>query len=53
VLFLVFVQEKFEDTKGAIRIRISKRNRQHNCQKKRYKRTNNDQQNIQIKLKIE
>ena len=26
--------EKFEDTKGAIRIRISKKNRQHNGQKK-------------------
>ena len=45
--------EKFEDTKGVIRIRISKKNRQHNVQKKKYKRTNNDQQNIHIKLKIE
>ena len=35
-------QEEFEDTKGAIRIRISKKNRQHNGQKKKYKRTNND-----------
>ena len=42
-----------KDTKGAIRIRISKKNRQHNGQKKKYKRTNNDQQNIHIKLKIE
>ena len=41
---------EFEDTKGAIRIRISKKN---NDQKKKYKRTNNDQQNIHIKLKIE
>jgi hypothetical protein len=39
-------QEKFENTKGAIRIRISKKNRQHNGQKKKYKRTNNDLQNI-------
>ena len=31
--------KKFEDTKGAIRI-------QHNGQKKKYKRTNNDLQNI-------
>ena len=45
--------EEFEDTKGAIRICISKKNRQHNGQKKKYKRTNNDQQNIHIKLKIE
>jgi hypothetical protein len=36
--------EEFEDTKGANRIRISKKNRQHNGQKKEYKRTNNDQQ---------
>ena len=39
--------------KGAIRIRILKKNRQHNGQKKNYKRTNNDQQSIYIKLKIE
>ena len=31
----------------------SKKNRQHNGQKKKYKRTNNDLQNIYIKLKIE
>jgi hypothetical protein len=42
-----------EDTKGAIRNRISKKNRQHNGQKKKYKWTNNDRQNIHIKLKIE
>ena len=35
-----------KDTKGVIRIRISKKNIQHNGQKKKYKRTNNDQQNI-------
>ena len=29
-------QEEFEDTKGAIRNRISKKNRQHNGQKKKY-----------------
>jgi hypothetical protein len=46
-------KEEFEDNKGAIRIRISKKNRQHNGQKKKNKRTNNDQQNIHIKLKIE
>ena len=34
-------QEELEDTKGVIRIRTSK-NRQHNGQKKKYKRTNND-----------
>ena len=47
------LEEEFVDTKGAIRIRISKKNRQHNGQKKKYKRTNNDLQNIHIKLKIE
>ena len=41
--------EEFEDT---IRIRISKKNRQRNDQKKKDKRTNNDLQNIHIKLKI-
>jgi hypothetical protein len=45
--------EEFEDTKGVIRIRISKKNRQRNDQKKKDKRTNNDLQNIHIKLKIE
>jgi len=45
--------EEFEDTKGTIKIRISKKNRQHNGQKKKYKRTKNYQQNIHIKLKIE
>ena len=43
--------EKFEDTKGIIRIRKLKTERQHNDQKKKKKkgpkdqRTNNDQQN--------
>ena len=34
-------------------IRKSKKNRRHNCQKKKDKRTKNDLQNIHIKLKIE
>ena len=38
--------EELENTKGVIKIRTSK-NRQHNGQKKR---TNNDLQNIYIKL---
>ena len=46
-------KEEFEDVKGAIKIRISKMNRQHNVQAKRYKMTNSDLQNIHIKLKIE
>jgi hypothetical protein len=47
------IYEEFEDIKGAIRICISKRNIQHNGKKKKFKRTNKDQQNIHIKLKIE
>jgi hypothetical protein len=45
-------KEEFGDTKGVMRIRILKKNRQHNGQKKTYKRTNNDLQSIHIKLKI-
>ena len=44
-------QEEFEDTKEVIRICISK-NRQHNGQKKKDKRTNNDLQNIYIYIYI-
>ena len=50
--FFLFLYEEVEDTEGVIRIRKSK-NRQHNGQKKMYKRTNNDLQNIHLKLKIE
>jgi hypothetical protein len=46
-------QEEFEDTTGVIRIRKSKKNRQHNGQANKYKKTNNDIQNIHLKLKIE
>jgi hypothetical protein len=53
VLTIQRKEEEFENTNGAIRIRISKKNRQHNGQKKKYKTTNNDLQNIHIKLKIE
>ena len=47
------MKEEFEDTKGVIRIRKSKKDRQHNGQKKNDKGTNNDLQNIHIKLKVE
>jgi hypothetical protein len=47
ITLVSYSKKEFEDTRGAIRIRISK-NRQHNGQKKKYKRTNNDQQNIHI-----
>jgi hypothetical protein len=46
------IWEEFEDTKGVIRIRKSKKNRQHNDQMKKYKRTNNDLQNITHKTKV-
>ena len=49
----ILIQEEIEDTKGVIRIRKSKKEKQHNGQKKKNKRTNNDLQNIYIKLKIE
>ena len=45
--------ETLHKVRRVIRIRISKKNRQHNDQKKKYKWTNNDLQNIHIKLKIE
>ena len=41
------MEELFEDTKGVIRICM------HNDQKKKHEKTNNDLQNIHIKLKIE
>ena len=50
---LVIYKEEFEDTKGAIIIRISKKNRQHTCQQKNNRGTNNDLQNIHIKLKTD
>jgi hypothetical protein len=49
-------QAKEKGTKGKRMVHKTlhqKRNRQHNGQKKKYKRTNNDQQSIHIKLKIE
>jgi hypothetical protein len=45
--------EELEDTRRVIRIHISMKNIQHRGLKKKYKRTNNDLQNIHIKLKIE
>ena len=43
-------KEEFENAKGVIRVCISKKNRQHNGQKKKYKKTNSDIENIHIKL---
>jgi hypothetical protein len=44
------VNEEFEDTKEEIRIRKSRKNRQHNGQKKKDKQLS---KNIHIKLQIE
>jgi len=46
------VRDESEDTKGVMRIRISKKNRQHNGQKKKDKRTNNDLQSIYMYIKL-
>ena len=46
------MERRIEDAKGIIRIRKLK-DRQHNGLKKKDKRTNNDLQDIYIKLKIE
>jgi hypothetical protein len=40
------------DTKGVIRICKSKKNRQYNDQKKKYKRTNNDKKKTTIHIKL-
>jgi len=45
------MEEEFEDTKGVIRIRKSKNDRQQNGQNESDKRKNNDLQYIHIKLK--
>jgi hypothetical protein len=47
------VIEEFEDNKVVIRIRKPKKDRQHNGQKKKDKRTNNDIKNYTHKKKIE
>jgi len=52
-ILITYLLEEFDDTKGVIRIRKLKKNRQHNGQQKKYKRTNNDLQSMHIKLKIE
>jgi hypothetical protein len=45
-------RSEFEDNKEVIKIRILK-NRQHNAQKRKYKRRNHDPQKMYIKLQIE
>jgi hypothetical protein len=51
VAMLIKWREEFEDTKGVIRIRISKKDIQHNGEKKIEQTTNNNLQNITLKNK--
>ena len=44
------IKEEFEGTKGVIRIGKLKKDRQHNGQKKKDKRTNNDLENATHKI---
>ena len=46
----LWLTEEFEDIKGVIIFRKLKKNRQYNNQKKKDKRTNKDQQNIQDRV---
>ena len=43
--------KEFGDTKGAIKNRISKKNRQHNGHKKKYKSTNKSSLNLHFSMK--
>jgi hypothetical protein len=52
VFFWGLEQEELEDTRGVIRIRESKKDRHHNGQKKKDKRTNNDLQNTTHKTNV-
>ena len=45
-LIVLLKQKEFDDINGVMRIHTSKKDRQHNSQKKSDKRTNNDIQNI-------
>jgi hypothetical protein len=45
------MQEEFEDSKRVNRIHKSKKDRQHNGQKEKYKGANNNLQNLRIKTK--
>ena len=51
-IYILHMKKSLKIQKGVIRICISKKNRQHNGQKKKYKKTNNDLQKLNIKLKI-
>ena len=42
--------KQHNDQREVIRIHILEKNKQHNDQKKKYKKTNNDLQNIKLKI---
>jgi len=46
----VYGSEEFEDTKGVIRIRISKKHRQHNDQEKKGQTTIYKTRHIKLKI---
>ena len=48
----ILPEEEFEDTKRIIRIRKSKKDEQHDGQKKKDRRTHNYLENIHITLKV-
>jgi hypothetical protein len=50
-MYFISYKKMFEDTKGVIKSRKSKKGRQQNDYKKNNKRTNNDIQNISQKTK--
>jgi hypothetical protein len=45
-MHIILPEEEFEDTKRIIRIRKSKKDKQHDGQKKKDKRTHNLRQNV-------
>jgi hypothetical protein len=55
-IFIAGIQEEFEDTKEVVRIRKSKKDIQHNGQKKKDKRTKGQttiHKTLHTKLKVE
>jgi hypothetical protein len=52
IYYNILFQEEFEDTKEEIKIRKSTKNRHHNGQTKKDKRTNNDLRNITHKIMV-
>ena len=51
-MHIILPEEEFEDTKRIIRIHKSKKDKQHDGQKKKDKRTHNYLENIHITLKV-